>query len=82
MSAKPYDNYKMIMINYADLWIVHSQVARLLDDSSLELRERKARFLLLSACTSCPLVRSNLEASVIEIKDFKHKFDHSSIPSV
>jgi hypothetical protein len=82
MSTKPYDNCKMIMINYADLWIVHSQVARLLDDSSLELRELKARFLLLSACTSCHLVRSNLEASVIEIKDFKHKLDQSSIPSV
>jgi hypothetical protein len=24
MSAKPYDNYKMIIVNYADLWLVHS----------------------------------------------------------
>jgi hypothetical protein len=27
MSAKPYDNYKMIMVNYVDLWMVHTQVA-------------------------------------------------------
>jgi hypothetical protein len=26
MSAKPCENCKMIMINYADLWIVHTQV--------------------------------------------------------
>jgi hypothetical protein len=33
---------------------------------------------LLGACTSCPLFRSNLETSAIEIKDLKHKLDHSS----
>jgi hypothetical protein len=27
MSAKPYENCKMIMVNYADLWLVHTQVA-------------------------------------------------------
>jgi hypothetical protein len=32
----------------------------------------------LGACTSCPLLRSDLEAAAIEIKDLKHKFDHSS----
>jgi hypothetical protein len=26
MSAKPCDNYKMIMVNYADLWLVHTRV--------------------------------------------------------
>jgi hypothetical protein len=31
MSAKSCDNYKMIMVNYADLWLVHSHVASLLD---------------------------------------------------
>jgi hypothetical protein len=31
MSAKPCDSCKMIMVNYADLWIVHSHVASLLD---------------------------------------------------
>jgi hypothetical protein len=32
----------------------------------------------LGACTSCPLFRSDLEAAAIEIKDLKHKLDHSS----
>jgi hypothetical protein len=32
----------------------------------------------LGACTSCLLLRSDLEASGIEIKDLKHKLDHSS----
>jgi hypothetical protein len=27
MSVNPWDNCKMIMVNYADLWLVHSQVA-------------------------------------------------------
>jgi hypothetical protein len=44
----------------------------------LELSELKAHSLLLGACTSCHLLRSNLEASAVEIKDFKHKLDHSS----
>jgi hypothetical protein len=38
MSAKPCDNCKMIMVNYADLWLVHAQVASQLDGSKLELR--------------------------------------------
>jgi hypothetical protein len=37
MSAKPCDNCKMIMANYADLWLVHSHVASLLDGARLEL---------------------------------------------
>jgi hypothetical protein len=78
MSVKPCENYNMIMVNYADLWLVHSHVASLLDSARLELREFKARSLLLSACTSCPLLRSDLEASAVEIKDIKHKLDYSS----
>jgi hypothetical protein len=31
----------------------------------------------LGACTSCPLLRSDLEAAAVEIKDLKHKLDHS-----
>jgi hypothetical protein len=77
MSAKPCDNYKMIMVNYADLLIVHSQVARLLDDVILQFRELKAHSLLIGDCTSYSLLKSDLEASVIEIKDLKHKLDHS-----
>jgi hypothetical protein len=78
MSAKPCDNCNMIMVNYVDLCLIHSHVASLLDGARLELRELKARSTLLDACTSCPLFRSDLEAIAIEIKDLKHKLDHSS----
>jgi hypothetical protein len=78
MSVKPCDNCNMIVVNYADLWLIHSHVASLLDGARLELRELKTRSTLLCACTSCPLLRSNLEAIVIEIKELKHKLDHSS----
>jgi hypothetical protein len=67
----------MIMVNYADLWLVHIQVDSQLKGAKLELRELKAHSLLLGACTSCPLLRSDLEASVVEIKDVKHQIDHS-----
>jgi Fe-S cluster biogenesis protein NfuA len=78
MSAKPCDNYTMIMVNYVDLWLVHSHIAMLLDGARLEIRELKARSRLLGACTSCPVLRSNLEAFVVEIKDLKHRLDHAS----
>jgi hypothetical protein len=78
MSAKPCDRCTMIMVNYADLWLIHSHVTGLLDSARLKLRELKARSTLLGACTSCPLLRSDLEAATIEIKDLKHKLDHSS----
>jgi hypothetical protein len=78
MSAKPCENCNMIMVNYADLWLLHSQVAHLLDGARLELKELKARSTLLGACTSCPLLRSDLEVAAIEIKDLKHILDHSS----
>jgi hypothetical protein len=52
MSAKPCDSCTMIMVNYADLWLIHSHVS--------------------SLCSS------DLEAVAIEIKDLKHKLDHSS----
>jgi hypothetical protein len=78
MSAKPYDRCNTIMVNYADLWLVHSCIASLLDGARLESRELKTHSTLLGACTSCPLIRSDLEAAVIEINDLKHKLDHSS----
>jgi hypothetical protein len=77
MSAKPCDNYNMIMVNYVGLWLINSHVASLLDSVKLELRELKTHSTLLDACTSCSLLRSNLEASSVEIKDRKHKLDHS-----
>jgi hypothetical protein len=78
MSAKPCDNCKMIMVNYADLWLMHSHVASLLDGARLEFRELKAHSTLFGACTTCPLLRSDLEDSAIEIKDLMHKLDYSS----
>jgi hypothetical protein len=66
------------MVNYADLWLAHSHLASLLDGARLKLRELKGRSTLLGACTTCPLFRSDLEAAAIEIKDTKHKLDHSS----
>jgi hypothetical protein len=82
MSAKPCDKCNMIMVNYADLWLVHSLIASLLDGVRLELRELKAHSTLLDACTSCPLLRSDLEAAAVEIKDLKHKLDHCSCYTV
>jgi hypothetical protein len=82
MSAKPCDNCKMIMINYVDLWLVHTQVASQLKGAKSELRELKAHSLLLGPCTGCPMLRSDLEACTIEIKDLKHQIDHSSRYSV
>jgi hypothetical protein len=38
MSAKPCENYKMIMVNYVDLWLVHTRVASQLKGAKLELR--------------------------------------------
>jgi hypothetical protein len=72
----------MIMVNYADLWLMHSHVARLLDGVRLELRELNAHSRLFGACTSCPVLRSDLEASVVEIKDLKHILVHASCYSV
>jgi hypothetical protein len=54
MSAKPCDNCTMIMVNYRDLWLMHTQVVCQLKRAKLELREFKARSLLVGACTSRP----------------------------
>jgi hypothetical protein len=78
MSAMPCDRCTMIMVHYADLWLIHSHVAGLLEGARLELKELKTHSTLLGACTSCPVLRSDLEAAAIEIKDLKHKIDHSS----
>jgi hypothetical protein len=78
MSAKPCDTCTMIMVNYVDLWLIYSHVVSLLDGARLELRELKAHSTLLGACTICPLLRSNLEAATVDIKNLKYKLDHSS----
>jgi hypothetical protein len=78
MSVNPCYNFTMIMINYAYLWLLHSRVASLLDGARLELRVLKARSTLLGACTTCHLLRSDLQSSDVEIKDLKRKLDYSS----
>jgi 5-methylcytosine-specific restriction endonuclease McrA len=78
MSVKSCDSYSIMMINYANLWLIHSHVASLLDGVRLELRELNARSTLLGACTSCPLFRSDLDAAAVKIKYLNHKLDHSS----
>jgi hypothetical protein len=78
MSGKPCDNYNIFMVNYVDLWLVHSHVVGLLDGARFELRELKSHSTLLGACATCPLFRYDMEAAAVEIKDLKHKLDHSS----
>jgi hypothetical protein len=50
----------------------------LLDGARLELGELKTCFTLFDAYTSCPLLRSDLEAVAVEIKDLNHELDHPS----
>jgi hypothetical protein len=50
----------------------------LLGSARLELRELKTHSTLLGACTSCSMLRSDLKDAAVEIKDLKHKLDHSS----
>jgi hypothetical protein len=61
---------------------VHTQVASQLKSAKLELRELKAHSLLLGGCTSCPILRSDLEACAVEIKELKGQIDHSSCYSI
>jgi hypothetical protein len=82
MSAKPCDHCNMIMVNYVDLWLIYSHVASLLDGARLELIELKTCSILLGDCTTCPFLRSDLEATVVEIKNLKHILDHPSRYSV
>jgi hypothetical protein len=45
MSAQPYENCNMIMVNYADLRTVHTQVASQLMGAKLKVKELKAHSL-------------------------------------
>jgi hypothetical protein len=51
------------------LWIVYTQVASQLKGATLELKDLKAHSLLLGACTSCPMLKSDLEACSIELNN-------------
>jgi hypothetical protein len=65
MSTKPCENCSMIMVNYANLWIVHAQVVSQLKCVKLELKELNARSLLLGACLECPKLKE-LETELLE----------------
>jgi hypothetical protein len=42
MSVKSCDNCTITMVNYVNLWLIHSHVASLLDGARLKFRELKA----------------------------------------
>jgi hypothetical protein len=73
MSAQPCDNCNMIMVNYADLWIVHTQVASQLKGAKLELKELKTRSLLLGACLECSKLKLELDARSLKVKELETK---------
>jgi hypothetical protein len=50
---------------------VYTQVASQLKGAKMEVKELTAHSLLLSTCTSCHMLKSNLEAGSIEIKELK-----------
>jgi hypothetical protein len=55
MSAKSCDRCTMIMVNYADLCLIHSHVAGLLDSARLELRRIYGSFTrMLPVCLIVP----------------------------
>jgi hypothetical protein len=78
MSAQPCEHCDMIKVNYADLWIMRTQVTSQLKGAMLELKELKACSSLLGACTCCPMLKSDMEACSIEIKELMQRLYHSS----
>jgi hypothetical protein len=79
MSAQPCENCNMIMVNYADLWIVHTQVASQLKCAKLEkcvkleLKEFKARSLLLGAYLECLKLKLDLDGRSLKVKELEAK---------
>jgi hypothetical protein len=73
MSAQPCENCNMIMANYVDLWIVHIQVVSQLKGAKLELKELKARSLLLGAYLECPKLKLELDARSLKVKELETK---------
>jgi hypothetical protein len=84
MSAQPCKNCNMIMVNYADLWIVHTQIASQLKGAKLELKELKAHSLLLGACLECSKFKLELDARSLKVKKLETKLlekPHVSVTS-
>jgi hypothetical protein len=63
----------MIMMNYADLWIVHTQVASQLKGTKLELKVLKARSMLLGACLECLKLKLELDTHSLKVKELETK---------
>jgi hypothetical protein len=76
MSVKPCDNCTMIMVNYADLWLIHSHVASLLDSGRLKLRELKTRSTLLGEDS-----RASLSQRVVELEAENSQFKATIVES-
>jgi hypothetical protein len=72
----------MIMVNYSDLWIVYTQVASQLKGVKLELKELKARSMLLGACLKCLMLKLELDARSLKIKELETKLLDKSRVSV
>jgi hypothetical protein len=55
MSAKPCDRCTMILINYVDLWLIHSHVASLIDGARLDSESSKLvpHFWVLALVSHC-----------------------------
>jgi hypothetical protein len=84
MSTQSCKNYNMIMVNYADLWIVHTQVASQLKGVKLKLKELKVRSLLLGACLECPKLKLELDTRSLKVKELETKLlekPHVSVTS-
>jgi hypothetical protein len=71
MSAQLCENCNMIMVNYANLWIMYTQVASQLKDAKLELKELKAHSLLLDACLECPKFKLELDIRSLKVKELE-----------
>jgi hypothetical protein len=58
-----------LRVNYADLWIVHTQVGSQLKGAKLKLKGLKALSLLLGACLECPKLKLELDAHSLKVKE-------------
>jgi hypothetical protein len=61
------------MVNYSDLWTVHTQAASQHKGAMLELKELKAHSLLLGPCLECPKLKLELDACSLKVKVLETK---------
>jgi hypothetical protein len=74
----------MIIVNYANLWIVYTQVASQLKGAKLELKELKAHSMLLGAWFECPKLKLELDPCSLKVKELETKLlekPHISVTS-